>query len=895
MEGGDKVANQEIRTLWEGYLLHVEGLNPILEKMSERGIPVNLEALKAFGKEVDKLKDDAYARLCSIYPLELLPAKQKEGLKKEPKEVIEIIESLYEEGEPPRKESLDERVWNRLGYLRKEFDAYLEIEEEYNEPCTCKKGKTIATFYDPLVSKGEQFLADIESGSGGCKNCNVNAGGFRSGWRTKRKVIGALRGKALRWYKPLPFKPSIQQISAYIKFKGYKAQTRATKKAEVRGKEAITTDKTALLQLFRQTKDEFFDLVVKFRNYDKLKGTYVKGWWPKGDGRVHSSYLFRPASGQLSSVNPNVQNSPGEKGGELSVKFKNCIEARDGRVLLSLDWSGLHAYMLGFLANDPSYMRLSRLGIHDFLAAHILKNMIEKEGVEKAAIGYTRLVDPKNPEPNVELMDQTSRHLQGLDLWLEMDDEALAVRLNLIKKLHKVFRNKIKPAVHGYGFGLGAFKLAKCVAPETKVLTWDLRWKPAGELLIGETLVGFDEMSSGQGRGRYLRPSRILDLQTQREPCFEVVTTRGTVRCSRNHLWLAKRNAKGGGPYEWLSSEQLLPLSRIAFMCAPWEVDESRDGGWLAGFLDGEGTVTGHSEILFSQNHGPLQDHAIYLFTEKGLTVSRDYKGGDRAGTFMVGSGMAFGGLRVAGMLRPHRLLPKVLSQLEGKRSWGNLSSPAVVLEVRDIGEQTVIAFGTQTRTFIAEGMLSHNSYPDNFSSVKEAKVPLDMLNETFPKVAAFREEIKRKAQEQGFLISPFGFIRHFNNVYDIRPVKDDYEPKWGERLLTRNGRLYKECSGLDAEKAIAYLPANCSFGYVRDAMLEVARLELDEEFCLINQIHDSLEFEPLEEEVEECIERVLEVMQAANPCLVSPLAPEGLRCFASVSVGKKWGEMKEL
>src|SRR6185369_17362292 len=136
--------------------------------------------------------------------------------------------------------------------------------------------------------------------------------------------------------------------------------------------------------------------VLKYRNYAKLRSSYIgddqasaaakvakgkkpnRGWQPAADGRVHASILYRPASGQLSSVGPNVQNAIGEKGGELGTRFKNCIEARPGYTLREYDYTGLHAYMLGFLANDPDYMRLSRLGIHDFVTANIVAKEVPR-------------------------------------------------------------------------------------------------------------------------------------------------------------------------------------------------------------------------------------------------------------------------------------------------------------------------------------------------------------------------------------------------------------------------------------------------------------------------------------------------------------------------------------
>ncbi len=585
----------EIRSLFEGYKQHVEDLNPILEKMSERGIPVNREKLEEFGRDIDKLKDAAYLKLDEMYPVE-----------------IRKVASFYKRT-PANTEGLVQR---NVEFEDKEI---LHIRQE----CLCKKG---------------------------CKKCDGTHFYTKQIRGDKRKV------NRLVWCRLREFAPGFDQIGAYILYKGHAIPTRATKKGEgTNARQKVTTDKTALEQLYRKTGDEFYNLVIKYRNYDKLKNTYVKGWTPKGDERVHSSYIFRPATGQLSSVGPNVQNAIGSKAGELGIRFKNCIEARPGYLIGECDFTGLHAYMLGFLAGDKSYMRLASMGIHDFVAAHILNKElprhIEELSNDKLTVkrreqkneALTKVGLPTDRDGLCDLWD----HVRSCDGWLNLPDDELAKRLDWVKGNAKVYRSKVKPAVHGYGFGIGAYKL----------------WK----------------------------------------------------------------------------------------------------------------------------------------------------------------------------------------------------------------------------------------TYPDSFQSSREAQDIINMLNNLFPIVAGYREQIKEQAHKQGFLMSPFGYIRYFHQVFDYRPVKADHEPQYGETLVRRRGRMYKKTGGQDAEKAIAYLPANCSFGVKKDALIALEREGLATRYGLINEVHDSFLFEFKEELKDEWVRDVLEVMQRPSPLLIGDLAPEGLSCRAAAAIGKSWGSMKEV
>jgi DNA polymerase I-like protein with 3'-5' exonuclease and polymerase domains len=206
-----------------------------------------------------------------------------------------------------------------------------------------------------------------------------------------------------------------EQLYSYMLLRGHPVPT------DKQGKR--TSDDESLERLFRKTGDPLYDLTLKYRKLGKVIETYIdgKGWTPSADGRIHSQFGYGTATWQLNSRDPNVQNIP--KHGEVAKRFRSLVEARAGYKLLELDVSGFHALTLGFEAQDASYMRLARLDPHSFLAGQFLK-------------------------------------LEGHDTWLEKDWRELAEILAWIKKKHKDVRDqKAKPAMHGYGFGMGGRKL----------------------------------------------------------------------------------------------------------------------------------------------------------------------------------------------------------------------------------------------------------------------------------------------------------------------------------------------------------------------------------------------------------------------------------------------------
>jgi DNA polymerase I-like protein with 3'-5' exonuclease and polymerase domains len=89
---------------------------------------------------------------------------------------------------------------------------------------------------------------------------------------------------------------------------------------------------------------------------------------------AHPEFSFFPATGQLSSFNPNSQNAMSlSKYGPLAHEFRDAIEASPGYVIAELDLKSFHAQTLGYEAGCPDYIRLAKLDVHSFVAGNMLK------------------------------------------------------------------------------------------------------------------------------------------------------------------------------------------------------------------------------------------------------------------------------------------------------------------------------------------------------------------------------------------------------------------------------------------------------------------------------------------------------------------------------------------
>lgn len=279
-----------------------------------------------------------------------------------------------------------------------------------------------------------------------------------------------------------------------------------------------------------------------------------------------------------------------------------------------------------------------------------------------------------------------------------------------------------------------------CVTPDTPVLCSDFTWRPAGELLPGDEIISFDEEDTSVDRsngrpllGRKYRTAEIVVNQPIVKKCVTVSTDIGDdVTSSVDHPFLVRvpNGKKSKDCWEWKIAEDLIPGDRIAFFGRPWEFDESREAGWLAGMFDGEGSLSrgtndgGTSKarsgiqpaiLAISQNEGGVLDRLKASLGERGFDYSLTRNQRDTCAELVIRGGRREV-MRFLGMMKPGRFMERDLSFL-----WENVSlklnksvGAAVVTEVKNVGDSTVASIQTSNGTFITAGYLTHNTlwYP---------------------------------------------------------------------------------------------------------------------------------------------------------------------------------------
>lgn len=261
----------------------------------------------------------------------------------------------------------------------------------------------------------------------------------------------------------------------------------------------------------------------------------------------------------------------------------------------------------------------------------------------------------------------------------------------------------------------------ECVTPDTRVLTWDLRWVPAGELKEGDSLIGFDEYATpskrksdgGKRDGRKFRHSMVVNHGFIMKDCVRVITDCGSFTCSKDHSLVTthcgkQQKHKNRG---WINASNLVAGMRLSFTTTPWDIRRDYESAYIAGFMDGEGFVGDSGSVGFGQNDGAVAEYVSSTIEDHGYTAqpSDHLSGGPTCHTYPIQSEHAFTGMRFIGQYRPIRLLTNFQKNIEGRAVWGKRSRSAKVICVVPVGRRKVVSMETTTHTLITEGFLSHN------------------------------------------------------------------------------------------------------------------------------------------------------------------------------------------
>jgi len=167
---------------------------------------------------------------------------------------------------------------------------------------------------------------------------------------------------------------SPQQLSEIL-FETLALPTQGIKK----NKTGYSTAASELAKL--RDKHDIIDLISDYREYSKLKSTYVDPLPDHiaDDGKVHTTFSLTTAqTGRLSSHDPNLQNIPVRS--ELGRRVRRAFVPGEGNVFVNLDYSQFELRLAAALAGEQDMIDAFNNGadIHQATAALMYDTAIDE-------------------------------------------------------------------------------------------------------------------------------------------------------------------------------------------------------------------------------------------------------------------------------------------------------------------------------------------------------------------------------------------------------------------------------------------------------------------------------------------------------------------------------------
>lgn len=277
-----------------------------------------------------------------------------------------------------------------------------------------------------------------------------------------------------------------------------------------------------------------------------------------------------------------------------------------------------------------------------------------------------------------------------------------------------------------------------CITPDMRLLDENLIWREAETFKIGDTVLGFDEESEDNRKGRRYKSAVIEKITEDYAEVFQVKLSSGKVlKVTEEHRFLTSTDNHGYSSYKWVETRNLQDTrygknaSKLPCLLPVFEKEDSFEAGWLSGIFDGEGHITNGKgrppRVSVSQRPTQVLENIENGLTRRGFNLTkRNVSKGSDCVTISVTGGFSEH-YRLLSTIRPQRLINKLDFNTLGRLELRGCSFNDTVESITPIGIQKILKIQTTSSTFLCEGYPMHNCNQD---TITNAYVYADILKE---------------------------------------------------------------------------------------------------------------------------------------------------------------------
>lgn len=189
------------------------------------------------------------------------------------------------------------------------------------------------------------------------------------------------------WDEILSWNPnSADQIKAYIRHYGHPmGKNRQTDQDSANSKHL-----EKLVKKYGQ-KHPIYRIVTDYKKVAKTISTYVYHNYMDSAGFIHQTYVNGPSTWRLAGRNVNLTNVGKRESNPWAQRARRQIIARPGHCFVGADSTSIEAVIVGFLINDPDFIRMAGKSIHAWLCCQELGWEFNPDTMEKVKTEYKDL------------------------------------------------------------------------------------------------------------------------------------------------------------------------------------------------------------------------------------------------------------------------------------------------------------------------------------------------------------------------------------------------------------------------------------------------------------------------------------------------------------------------
>lgn len=267
-----------------------------------------------------------------------------------------------------------------------------------------------------------------------------------------------------------------------------------------------------------------------------------------------------------------------------------------------------------------------------------------------------------------------------------------------------------------------------CLSPDSKVLTSDYRWVSLDDVRVGDKLVACDEdgigfSANGRKQSRKFRTTIVEHKAEFIKDVLEILFDNGArLVLTLDHRMLSKQR---GGTYQvWRCGEDFIIGDQIRVVARPPLYEYDFEDRWIGRMIEGEGLWDGKkgaTRMSIHEHDGPVLERIKKYFDNidmpycEVVNAKQAAKAKKPRGNIIhrVDIHRIPYIIELLARTRRARLVDRDWHsgrELPGKSTKDGIKPWAKIISIKSLGKQRVIDIQTSEKTFIVDGLVSHNS-----------------------------------------------------------------------------------------------------------------------------------------------------------------------------------------